>query len=192
MSDLAPLRRAYCEWIGSDGPHHEHTPDLVDAYVNALEAEVQRLTKLAEVGQGNCRALWSALRMVRDAIEEVGPVGALPSVEHEGVEPHEVAEHLVAAIGRLTAERDEAQRMRCSEIAIRAMRTAAAAEARRRPVLKAEAERDEARAALRHIRRWLTHVLARKNPMDTEDRFNVKLALHTASAALEAGDGDGE
>jgi hypothetical protein len=76
---------------------------MMDEYIDAVEAEVERLTKAAEADARNRRALWMALWMVRDAIEEVGPVGLLPSVEHEGVEPERIAEHFVAAISRIAA-----------------------------------------------------------------------------------------
>lgn len=85
--------------------------DVSEALVRTLDelaevrAEIGRSRRLAEASAANHRALSAALRMVRDAIEEVGPVGALPSVEHEGVEPHQVAEGLVQAITRLAASR---------------------------------------------------------------------------------------
>ena len=78
--------------------------------IKALEAQVERLTALNRVSTENHRALWVALwlvrkklRMVRDAIEEVGPAGILPNIEHEGVEPEQIAEHFVAAISRIAA-----------------------------------------------------------------------------------------
>ena len=43
MSDLPDKRRAYQDWIATEGTHQAHTPDLVDAYVTGLEAEVERL-----------------------------------------------------------------------------------------------------------------------------------------------------
>jgi len=69
--------------------------------IEALEAEVERLRRVVEVGGGNIRDLWTALRMVRDALEEVGPVGVLPSAEYEGVEPGQVADTLVAGIAAI-------------------------------------------------------------------------------------------
>lgn len=68
-----------------------------------LEARVERLTAATRVGEDNIRSLWAALRMVRDAVEEVGPVGALPNVEHEGLEPEQVGECLAAAIAGMGA-----------------------------------------------------------------------------------------
>lgn len=43
MTDLTKPRKAYHDWIAAEGPHQAHVPDAVDAYVAALEAEIERL-----------------------------------------------------------------------------------------------------------------------------------------------------
>lgn len=78
---------------------------------NTREAQWrQRLCCEAAVSRANREALWGALAMVREALELLGPVGALPASEHLpncGTEPHHEAEALIAGIQLIIAERDK-------------------------------------------------------------------------------------
>jgi hypothetical protein len=67
--------------------------------------EIERLKATATVARDNLRALWHALHMIRDCIEELGPVGALPPEEHLMPEPHHEAEALIAGIQTIVAAR---------------------------------------------------------------------------------------
>ena len=61
------------------------------------------------VGRANLQALWQALTLIRDAIEELAPVGAMRSSEAvmgaQGPEPHLEAEELIRGIQAIAAER---------------------------------------------------------------------------------------
>jgi hypothetical protein len=61
-------------------------------------AEIKRLEAEAEVWRDNLGALWAALRMIRDAVEEIGPIGAVPSEESILPEPHHEAEAIIKGI----------------------------------------------------------------------------------------------
>ena len=69
-----------------------------------------------EILVANNTNAWTALNMIRDAIEALGPVGAVVSHENvRGPEPVHEAEALVAGIQALAAERDRA-RVTASEL----------------------------------------------------------------------------
>lgn len=53
------------------------------------------------------RALWDALRMVREAVEAHAPAGSLPARETVGPEPAHEAEALIAAILAIAAGKAE-------------------------------------------------------------------------------------
>jgi uncharacterized protein involved in type VI secretion and phage assembly len=64
-----------------------------------LRAENERMRHELAVGRANLRELWQALTLIRDAIEELAPVGAMRSSEAvmgaHGPEPqHDVARQL--------------------------------------------------------------------------------------------------
>ena len=61
------------------------------------------------VGRANLQELWQALTLIRDAIEELAPVGAMRSSEAamgaHGPEPHHEAEEMIRGIQAIVAER---------------------------------------------------------------------------------------
>jgi hypothetical protein len=61
--------------------------------------------ELLEIARDNAANGWAALAMIREAIETLGPVGALPSGEHVvaiyGPEPVHEAEAIVVALRRI-------------------------------------------------------------------------------------------
>ncbi len=63
----------------------------------------------AAASRANLQALWQALALIRDAIEELAPVGAMRSSEAvmgaEGPEPHHEAEELIRGIQAIVADR---------------------------------------------------------------------------------------
>jgi hypothetical protein len=61
-------------------------------------AEIARLKEADKGWRDNLGALWAALRMIRDAIEEIGPIGAVPSEESILPEPHHEAEAIIKGI----------------------------------------------------------------------------------------------
>jgi hypothetical protein len=76
--------------------------------------------ELLEIARDNAANGWAALAMIREAIETLGPPGALPSGEHVvaiyGPEPVHEAEAIVVALQRILdpdapeAERQEVAR----------------------------------------------------------------------------------
>lgn len=62
--------------------------------------------ELLEIAQENYKNAWAALRMIREAIETLGPPGVLPPGEQVvglyGPEPVHEAEAIVVAIQRMT------------------------------------------------------------------------------------------
>lgn len=75
--------------------------DLHIGHLEAALASLQWLQKnrdaLAATKETN-RALWDALRMIREAVETHAPAGTLPAREQTGPEPQDEAEALIAAI----------------------------------------------------------------------------------------------
>jgi hypothetical protein len=78
-----------------------------DLYITHLEAALASLRWLQknrdaiEATRETNRALWDALRMIREAAETHAPVGTLPAVEHTGeagLNPLQEAGALIAAI----------------------------------------------------------------------------------------------
>jgi len=60
-------------------------------------AEIALLRETVTAARDNIRALWSALGMIRDCVEELGPVGVLPEAEQMMPEPHDEAAAIIAA-----------------------------------------------------------------------------------------------
>ena len=107
----------------------ENTPQITHAegcwqwgrgrYECAME-EINRLRERAEksdaIWQENLQAAWAALQMVREAIETLGGVGALPSEDAvlglRGPLPCHEAGVLVEAVKAITARAEKAERER--------------------------------------------------------------------------------
>ena len=74
-----------------------------------LRAENERLRHELAAGRANLHDLWAALALIRDAIEELAPVGAMRSSEAvmgaQGPESHHHAEELIRGIRAIAAER---------------------------------------------------------------------------------------
>ena len=74
-----------------------------------LRAENERLRHELAAGRANLHALWSALALIREAIEELAPAGAMRSSEvlmgSHGPEPHQEAEMLIRGIQAIAADR---------------------------------------------------------------------------------------
>lgn len=69
------------------------------ARIAELETPDTRRAELYRIARLNIDTLWTALLMVRDAIEEIGPVGSLPSGEYlPDSSPLAEAEAIVAAL----------------------------------------------------------------------------------------------
>ena len=64
---------------------------------------------LHKAAQANIVALWSALRMIREAVEELAPPGSVPNDEYLGPEPHEEAQAIIAGIVALADQKEAAQ-----------------------------------------------------------------------------------
>lgn len=62
-----------------------------------------------KAGKETNRALWDALRMIREAVEAHAPAGSLPAREHTGPHPSEEAEALIAAIVAIATGKTEPQ-----------------------------------------------------------------------------------
>jgi hypothetical protein len=63
----------------------------------------------ADIGLENLREAWAALRMIREAVEELGPPGCIQSEEWvcatRGPTPMAEAEEIVRGIHKIAAER---------------------------------------------------------------------------------------
>ena len=87
-------------------------PKPVTAYreLQRLRAENERLRHQLAVGRENRRELWAALALIRDAIEELAPVGAMRSSEAvlaaHGPEPQHEAAELVRGIQAIAEGRE--------------------------------------------------------------------------------------
>jgi hypothetical protein len=85
------------------------TPPDTDRELKRLRAENERLRHELAASRANLQALWQALALIRDAIEELAPVGAMRSGEvvmgAEGPEPHHEAEELIRGIQAIVADR---------------------------------------------------------------------------------------
>jgi len=75
--------------------------------IRALITELKELRAREAVAVSNIQAGWSALAMVREAVETLGPVGSMPSSEHVccavSPEPHAEAEAIIAGIQKIEA-----------------------------------------------------------------------------------------
>jgi hypothetical protein len=56
----------------------------------------------------NIRDGWSALAMIREAVEQASPVGAVPCAEYLGPTPYHEAEAIIKGISAMRAQMDEA------------------------------------------------------------------------------------
>lgn len=68
-----------------------------EAYAKACAA-LNRHRALAELGLQNLRALWTALRMIRECVELHASPGSVMFDEQCGAEPHEEADAIIAGI----------------------------------------------------------------------------------------------
>ena len=86
-------------------PEHE----APERELKRLRAENERLRHELAAGRANLHELWSAMALIREAIEELAPVGAMRSSEAvlatHGPEPHHEAEDLIRGIRAIAAER---------------------------------------------------------------------------------------
>jgi hypothetical protein len=62
------------------------------------EIELEPCARLSEAQLVEFRELWSALRLIREAVEELAPPGAVPNDEYLGSEPMQEAEVIVRGI----------------------------------------------------------------------------------------------
>ena len=85
------------------------TPPDTDREVKRLRADNERLRHELAASRANLQALWQALALIRDAIEELAPIGAMRSSEAvmgaSGPEPHHEAEELIRGIQAIVADR---------------------------------------------------------------------------------------
>lgn len=121
---------------------------------------------ITPVASANNRDLWAALRQTWSAVEEVGPVGALPAEEHlPDPEPGTMADALCAGIARIAHERDGART--------------------ERDALSAHVERIRGVIAQANPARWTS-----LGPADEDSRTWERLAadalVSTSAASLEA------
>jgi hypothetical protein len=74
-----------------------------------LRAENERMRHELAAGRANLHELWAALALIRQAIEELAPVGAMRSSETvmgaDGPEPYQEAEELIRGIQAIVADR---------------------------------------------------------------------------------------
>ena len=73
-------------------------------HIAELERELARLTRRADACRQNNRDHWDAWMLVRQAIEELGPVGALESDEIGDPTPHLQARQIIAAIQKIAEQ----------------------------------------------------------------------------------------
>ena len=69
-----------------------------------LEREVARLRRRADAGREDLRDHWDAWMLVRQAIEELGPVGALEFDEIGDPTPDRQARQIIAAIQKIAEQ----------------------------------------------------------------------------------------
>lgn len=81
--------------------------DLLTAYA-AMKAERDDLQKQLDIDSENRRELWAALAFIREALEELGPVGGTPRGGEYTPGPMDEAEALVAGVLTLSDARGAA------------------------------------------------------------------------------------
>ena len=74
-----------------------------DAALQSVVSEIMRSVsgRMSIIESDNRRNAWAAISMIRDAVETLGPVGALVAGEHIGPAMTDEAEAIVAGIQRL-------------------------------------------------------------------------------------------
>ena len=77
---------------------HSLSEHLAKETEDRLQAECARLREDLEVARVEAREAWDALRMIRSAVEELAPAGAMQPSEAVGPLAHEEATEIIRGI----------------------------------------------------------------------------------------------